>query len=79
MQRRNKVFSTKRKVPIAAGHLISEFLFRTGPRGIGFAHFSVDHHLIKHYYFVKFNYPQYLQRLVPRHVYSILEEYGLEP
>jgi coenzyme F420 hydrogenase subunit beta len=74
-----KVFGTKRKIPIPAGHLISELLFRTGPRGIGFAHFSVDHHLIKHYYFVKHNYPEYLKSLVPLHVYAILEEYGLEP
>ncbi|WP_076792185.1 Coenzyme F420 hydrogenase/dehydrogenase, beta subunit C-terminal domain [Chlorobium sp. KB01] len=78
MKCQKKKFSSTRKIPVAAGHLISEILFRTGPRGIGFAHFSVDHHLIKHYYFVKFNYPQHLERLVPRHVYSILEEYGLE-
>ena len=37
-----------------------------------------ESHLIKNYYFVKYNYPELLPRLVPNHTYSILNTYDLE-
>jgi coenzyme F420-reducing hydrogenase beta subunit len=78
MKPSDKTFSPKRRIPVFIGKIISASLSRIGPKGIGFAHFSVDHHLIRHYYFVKYHYPELLERLVPKHTYAILKEYGLE-
>ena len=73
----NKQFSAKRKIPFLIGHMLAGVLGMIGPKGIGFAHYSVDFHLIRHYYFVKYRYPDQLEKLVPRHVPVILAEYGL--
>ena len=77
MKNVNKVYSTKRRIPVAAGHILAGVLGMIGPKGIGFAHYSVDFHLIRHYYYVKFRNPDQLKKLVPRHVPVILAEYGL--
>lgn len=70
-------YSPDRKIPLWLGQVISWLLYTTGPKGIGFAHYSVDFHLIRHYYFVKYRYPEQLAVLAPRHVRSILREYDL--
>ncbi len=77
MKNVNKAYSTKRRIPVAAGHILAGVLGMIGPKGIGFAHYSVDFHLIRHYYYVKFRNPDRLKKLVPRHVPVILAEYGL--
>ncbi len=74
----NRVYSAKRRIPFLIGHMLAGVLGMIGPKGIGFAHYSVDFHLIRHYYYVKFRYPELLEKLVPRHVPVILAEYGLE-
>ena len=74
----NREYSAKRRIPFLIGHMLAGVLRMIGPKGIGFAHYSVDFHLIRHYYFVKFRYPELLDKLVPRHVPVILAEYGLE-
>ncbi|MEI8032126.1 MAG: Coenzyme F420 hydrogenase/dehydrogenase, beta subunit C-terminal domain [Chlorobiaceae bacterium] len=79
MKPSNRTYSPKPKVPRFIGTLLAAFLRRTGPKGIGFARFSADHHLIRHYYFVKYRYPHLLESLVPKHAFLILKEYGLEP
>lgn len=55
----------------------AEHLYKTGPRGLEFARYAIEMHLIRNYYFVKANYPDLLQQLVPQHVYAILEQYEL--
>ena len=77
MKDRKTSYSSERKIPLWAGHLISRLLSMTGPKGIGFAHYSVDFHLIRHYYYVKYRCPEQLTVLVPRYVRTILHEYGL--
>ncbi len=79
MKPTGKSYSPKPRIPLFIGNLLSAIISSIGPKGIGFAHFSVDHHLIRHYYFVKYRYPHLLEGLVPKHAYSILKEYGLEP
>ncbi|NTW11160.1 MAG: coenzyme F420 hydrogenase, partial [Chlorobiaceae bacterium] len=77
MRETGKEYSKKRKIPLWLGQLMAAGLRLTGPKGIGFAHYSVDYHLIRHYYFVKSRFPDMLETLVPRHVPEILSEYGL--
>jgi coenzyme F420 hydrogenase subunit beta len=77
MRDMNKEYSAKRRIPFLIGHTLAGVLRVIGPKGIGFAHYSVDFHLIRHYYYVKFRYPELLEKLVPRHVPVILAEYGL--
>ena len=72
-----KSYSPDRKIPLWLGQVMSWLLSVNGPQGVGFAHYSVDFHLIRHYYFVKYRYPEQLTLLVPRHVRSILQEYNL--
>jgi coenzyme F420 hydrogenase subunit beta len=55
----------------------AEHLYQTGPRGLEFARYAIEMHLIRNYYFVKANYPDLLQKLVPQHVYYILNAYEL--
>ncbi len=77
MKEQKAAYSSKRKMPVWAGHMLAWVLGRKGPKGIGFAHYSVDFHLIRHYYYVKYRCPEQLTLLVPRHVRSIIQEYGL--
>ncbi len=77
MKAQEKIYSPDRKIPLWLGHILSGVLSLIGPKGIGFAHYSTDFHLIRHYYFVRERFPGELDRLVPRHVIKILEEYGL--
>ncbi len=77
MQQQNKQYSSKRKISILTGNILAQLFNIIGPKGIGFAHYSVDFHLIRHYYYVKFRTPDLLHKLVPSHVPIILEEYGL--
>jgi len=73
----NKEYATTRKIPLWLGQMLAGLLAMIGPKGIGFAHYSVDFHLIRHYYYVKFRSPEQLDKLVPKHVRVILTEYGL--
>lgn len=77
MKVQNRTYSPDRKIPLWLGHILSGVLSLAGPKGIGFAHYSTDFHLIRHYYYVRERFPEELERLVPRHVRSILEEYDL--
>ena len=77
MKVQSRTYSPDRKIPLWLGHILSGVLSLAGPRGIGFAHYSTDFHLIRHYYYVRERFPEELERLVPRHVRSILEEYDL--
>lgn len=70
---------TGRKISLWFGFVMAWVLSKIGVRGLEFARYSVDFHLIRNYYFVKKNYPDLKETLVPRHVYKILAEYGLEP
>jgi coenzyme F420 hydrogenase subunit beta len=66
-----------RDVSLKQGREIAEMLYETGPRGLEFASYAVDMHLVRNYHYVKFNYPGLLGTLVPRHVYNILEDYDI--
>ena len=59
------------------GRALAERVYQTGPRGLEFARYAVDMHLIRNYYHVKTNYPDKVQTLVPKHVYKVLEEFEL--
>jgi len=73
----NKEYAATRTIPLWLGHIMASLLAMIGPKGIGFAHYSVDFHLIRHYYYVKFRSPEQLDKLVPQHVRVIIAEYGL--
>ena len=77
MKGRRKPYRPERNIPLWLGHALAGVLSMVGPKGIGFAHYSTDYHLIRHYYYVKYRYPELLETLVPRHVPLILGEYGL--
>jgi len=77
MKERDKEYSSKSRIPLWLGNLLAGALGMIGPKGVGFAHYSVDFHLIRHYYYLKFRHPERIEKLVPRHVRVILEEYGL--
>jgi coenzyme F420 hydrogenase subunit beta len=70
---------TGRKMPIWSGNIFAGILTRVGPRGTEFARYGIDMHLIRNYYYVKTNYPDLLQTLVPKHVYPVLKHYGFTP
>lgn len=58
---------------------LAEYLYSTGPRGLEFARYGIETHLIRNYYYVKSNYPELLATLVPKHTYHILGKYDLTP
>lgn len=70
---------TGRKIPIWLGSIIARFMNLVSFKGVEFARYSVEFHLIRNYYFVKLRYPEKLNALVPKHVYKVLEKYGFEP
>ena len=45
------------------GREIAEMLYENGPKGLVFAEYAVDMHLVRNYHYVKFNYPDLLARL----------------
>ena len=45
----DREYSSKRRIPFLIGHMLAGVLGMIGPKGIGFAHYSVDFHLIRHY------------------------------
>ena len=75
----NTAKKTGRRIPIWTGRIIAAIMKRIGPRGLEYARYGVDMHMIRNYYYVKFNYPELLTTLVPKHVYHILEEYDFTP
>lgn len=70
---------TGSKIPLWAGRTLAAIMRRIGPRGLEYARYGVDMHMIRDYYYVKFYYPALKETLVPRHVYRILEEYDFTP
>ena len=77
MKDTGRSYGTEPKIPLWIGQLLSGLLTVIGPKGIGFARYSVDFHSIRHYYYVKYRAPHLLDILVPEHVKVILGEYGL--
>jgi coenzyme F420 hydrogenase subunit beta len=70
---------TGRKLPIWTGRALASVMRRMGPRGLEYARYGIDMHMIRDYYYVKFYYPELKETLVPKHVYRILEEYEFTP
>lgn len=70
---------TGRRIPIWLGKAMAFVLSKVSFKGVEFARYSIDFHLIRNYYFVKERYPEKLNTLVPKHVYRLLEKYGFEP
>ena len=60
------------------GMQLAEYIYSVGPKGLEFARYGIETHLIQSYYFVKFYYPELLSPLVPNHTYRILKTYDLE-
>lgn len=69
---------SKTPLSIDEGMQLAEYIYSTGPKGLEFARYGIETHLIQNYYFVKYNYPELLSQLVPEHTYSILKAYDLE-
>ena len=61
------------------GFELAEYLYSAGPRGLEFARYGIETHLIRNYYYVKSSYPELISTLVPKHTYHILNHYGLRP
>jgi coenzyme F420-reducing hydrogenase beta subunit len=70
---------TGRKIPIWAGKIMAAIMKRIGPRGLEYARYGIDMHLMMNYYYLKYNYPELLTTLVPKHVYHVIKEYDLAP
>ena len=66
-----------RDLSLKEGRQIADMLYETGPKGLEFAEYAVDMHLVRNYHYVKFNYPDLLDVLVPRHVIRILKGYDI--
>lgn len=69
---------TGRRIPLWLGKLMAFLISRFSFKGVEFARYSIDFHLIRNYYFVKQRYPEKLKTLVPRHVYQLLARYGFD-
>lgn len=74
-----QLIKTGRKVPIWAGKILAAVLTRIGPSGLSYAHYGVDMHVIRDYYYVKFYQPDLIDTLVPKSIYSVLEKYDFQP
>lgn len=61
------------------GLQLAEHLYSTGPRGLEFARYAVETHLMRNYYYVKSSYPELLATLVPKHTYQVLKKCDLSP
>ena len=70
---------TGRKIPIWAGKIMAAIMKRIGPRGLEYARYAIAMHLMVNYYYLKYNYPEMLATLVPKHVYHVIKEYDLAP
>jgi len=68
-----------RKVPIWTGKIMAAIMKRIGPRGLEYARYAIDMHLMVNCYYLKDNYPELLTTLVPKHVYHVIKEYDLAP
>jgi coenzyme F420 hydrogenase subunit beta len=68
------------RIPLSLdeGRELADYIYSVGPKGLEFARYGIETHLIQNYYFVKFYYPELLSRLVPNHTYNILDTYELE-
>jgi coenzyme F420 hydrogenase subunit beta len=66
-----------RDMSLKEGREIARMLYERGPKGLEFARYAVDMHLVRNYHYVKFNYPEFLGVLVPRHVRRTLKEYDI--
>jgi len=69
---------TGRRIPIWVGKLITYMMSKKGPKGLEFARYSIDFHILRNYYYVKLFHPEKLEKIVPKHIYKVLEEYGIE-
>jgi coenzyme F420 hydrogenase subunit beta len=65
------------RMPMWGGKLLTLMMKLKGPKGLEFARYSIDFHLIRNYYFLKLFYPEKLS-IVPPHVLEILREYDIE-
>ncbi len=68
---------TGSRMPMWGGKLLTLLMKFKGPKGLEFARYSIDFHLIRNYYFLKLFYPEKLS-IVPPHVLEILNEYDIE-
>ena len=73
-----KPLKTGRAVPVWAGKLLAAIVRKVGPLGLSYAHYAVDMHMIRDYYYVKFYHPDRIDPLVPKSVYAVLKKYGFE-
>jgi len=65
------------RMPMWGGKLLTLMMKFKGPKGLEFARYSIDFHLIRNYYFLKLFYPEKLS-IVPPHVLEILKEYEID-
>jgi len=73
------VLKTGPGMPLWPGRALAAVMKLLGPRGLEYARYGVDMHLIRNYYYVVYNYPGLVEKLVPAHVYGVLDEYGFKP
>lgn len=81
MNRLSKHAETKEEsrvsMSLEEGFQLAEYLYINGPRGLEFARYGIETHLIRNYYFVMSNFPELLPTLIPKNVYRVLVEYDL--
>jgi len=61
--------------PTWVGGIMGAMVNRIGPKGLEFARLSIDMHFIRNYLFLKRNYPEYREKLIPEFAYKILNQY----
>jgi coenzyme F420 hydrogenase subunit beta len=64
-------------LPLWVAKIMGVVIERIGPKGLEYARFSIDSHFTRNYLYVKRNYPEKLQMLVPEFAKRIVGQYKL--
>ena len=69
---------SRKPLSLDEGMQLAKYIYSVGPKGLEFARYGIETHLIQKYYFVQFYYPELLSGLVPNHNYNTSDTHGME-
>jgi 3,8-divinyl protochlorophyllide a 8-vinyl-reductase (ferredoxin) len=64
-------------LPMWVAKLMGVVIEKIGPRGLEYARFSIDSHFTRNYLYMRRNYPNKLEKHVPRYAKKIVSQYKL--
>jgi 3,8-divinyl protochlorophyllide a 8-vinyl-reductase (ferredoxin) len=64
-------------LPMWVAKLMGIVIEKVGPRGLEYARFSIDSHFTRNYLYMRRNYPNKLEKHVPRYAKKIVSQYKL--